>query len=218
MRHGCRVTDHDRHAGRLRRRVAAVDTGRAASVAPAGPTLPSTRASGGVVPDCILQVLSFTRTGGSLAAVLRLTNDASGESTQVKVPITSLQRRGTYLDLTLGPIDLSLPGLRVQTDEIHLVVTAQRGTTPGDPLSGPRPQTRPLRGTTSNWLAVNARREPAGTAGDAAGPPPAGVRAGRAGPRRGGGSIAALVLLVLGAAAQIAWIGGLAWVVVQVAG
>jgi hypothetical protein len=198
--------DHDRHGGWLRR-----------PVAPAGPTLHSTRASGGVVPDCTLQVLSFARTGGSLAVDVRLTNDASGESTQVKVPITSLQQRGTYLDLTLGPIDLFLPGLRVQTDQIHLVVTAQRGTPLGDPLAGPRSRAQPLRGTTSNWLAVNARREPAGTAGDAADPPPAGVRAGRAGRLRGGASIAALVLLVLGAAVQIAWIGGLAWIVVQVA-
>jgi hypothetical protein len=197
--------------------VAAVDARPAASAASAGPTLPSTRSSGGVVPDCSLHLISFTRTGGTLAAVLRLKNDASGESTQIEAPITSLQERGTYLDLTLGPIDLFLPGLRVQTDEIHLVVIAQRGTPLGDPLSGPRSRARPLRKTTSNWLAVNARREPAGTAGDAAGPPLAGVRAGRAGPLRGSASIAALVLLVLGAAVQIAWIGGLAWIVVQVA-
>jgi hypothetical protein len=108
------------------------------SAAPAGPTLPATCTSGGVSADCTLQLIAFNRSGGALGAVLRLTNEATGATTGITVPITTLQQGGTctILDLTLGPIDLFLLGLRVQTNEIHLLVTAQRGTLLGDLLCG----------------------------------------------------------------------------------
>jgi ABC-type glycerol-3-phosphate transport system substrate-binding protein len=118
--------------------VAAIGTASPATAAPAGPTLPATCTSGGVSADCTLQLIAFSRSGGTLAAVLRLTNEATAETTDIKVPITSLQQGGTctILDLTLGPIDLFLLGLRVQTNEIHLTITAQRGTLLGDLLCG----------------------------------------------------------------------------------
>jgi hypothetical protein len=109
-----------------------------ATAAPAGPVLPATCTAGGVSADCTLQLISFSRSGGGLSAVLRLTNEATGATTDIRVPITALQQGGTctILDLTLGPIDLFLLGLRIQTNEIHLTITAQRGTLLGDLLCG----------------------------------------------------------------------------------
>jgi hypothetical protein len=113
-------------------------TAPSATAAPAGPTLPAVCTSGAVSVDCTLQLIAFTRVNGTLAAVLRLTNNATGETTGITVPITALQQGGTctILDLTIGPIDLFLLGIRIQTNEIHLLVTAQRGTLLGDLLCG----------------------------------------------------------------------------------
>jgi hypothetical protein len=47
------------------------------------------------------------------------------------VPIVgTFQQTGpvcTVLDLTLGPLDLNLLGLRIQLNQIHLLITARRG-------------------------------------------------------------------------------------------
>jgi hypothetical protein len=47
------------------------------------------------------------------------------------VPIVgTFQQNGgvcTVLDLTLGPLDLNLLGLRIQLNQIHLLITARRG-------------------------------------------------------------------------------------------
>jgi hypothetical protein len=72
-----------------------------------------------------------------LNAVLQLTNNVTGQVTQILVPIT--QQQGgtcTILDLTIQPIDLFLLGLHLHTDTIHLTLTAQRGTLLGDLLCG----------------------------------------------------------------------------------
>ena len=115
-----------------------------APAAAAAPTvsLPVTCTVAGSDPvqqaPCTLTLVGFTGTGGTLSAVLRLTNGLTGQTQQFTVPITNLQQAGTctILDLTIGPIDLFLLGLRVQTNEIHLLVTAQRGTLLGDLLCG----------------------------------------------------------------------------------
>lgn len=53
-------------------------------------------------------------------------------------PIIAQQQGGTctILDLTIPPIDLFLLGIRIQTSEIRIVITAQRGTLLGDLLCG----------------------------------------------------------------------------------
>jgi hypothetical protein len=110
------------------------------SAAPATLTLPATCTSQttGLPAPCTLQLVGFSGSGGTLSAVLQLTNGLTGQTQQFTVPITNVQQGSTctILDLTLGPIDLFLLGLRVQTNEIHLLVTAQRGTLLGDLLCG----------------------------------------------------------------------------------
>jgi hypothetical protein len=112
----------------------------AASAAPqTGLTLPATctNVATGTAADCTLQLVGFTTQGGTLAAILQLTNDATGQITRIVVPIT--QQQGgtcTILDLTIQPIDLFLLGLHLHTDTIHLELTAQRGTLLGDLLCG----------------------------------------------------------------------------------
>ena len=113
-----------------------------ASAAPATLGLPVTCTVPGTDPaqpaPCTLQLVGFTGSGGTLSAVLRLTNGLTGQTQQFTVPIANLQQGSTctILDLTLGPIDLMLLGLRIQTNEIHLLITAQRGTLLGNLLCG----------------------------------------------------------------------------------
>ena len=100
---------------------------------PATCTDPST----GATVDCALTLIGFQQTGGTLNAVFLFVNEATGEATRVLVPV--LQAPGetcTILELTIEPIDLFLLGLRLQTDTIHLVLTAERGTLLGDLLCG----------------------------------------------------------------------------------
>jgi hypothetical protein len=89
---------------------------------------------------CTLELVGFTTQGGAIAAVLRFTNEATGIVTQIVVPLVpgTTQQGGTctILDLTIGPIDLELLGLRLQTNTIRLRLTAQRGTLLGDLLCG----------------------------------------------------------------------------------
>ena len=99
-----------------------------------------TQVAGGVtVPaDCTLELVGFQNAGGTLQAVLRLTNEVTGAVTRIVANVTPTQQAATctILDLTIGPIDLQLLGLRLQTNEIHVVLTAQRGTLLGDLLCG----------------------------------------------------------------------------------
>jgi hypothetical protein len=111
----------------------------AASAAPTtGLALPATcTTTGGSPVSCTLTLVGFATQGGTLNAVLQLTNNVTGQVTQILVPIT--QQPGatcTILDLTIQPIDLFLLGLHLHTDTIHLVLTAQRGTLLGDLLCG----------------------------------------------------------------------------------
>jgi hypothetical protein len=87
-----------------------------------------------------LAISRFVVRDGELAAVGTLTatiTDAAGAvvgtvTQQVTVPVTVQQSVCTILELTLGPLDLNLLGLRVQLDEVHLLITAERG--PGNLL------------------------------------------------------------------------------------
>jgi hypothetical protein len=94
----------------------------------------------GTAVDCTLQLVGFTAQNGTLQAVLRLTNNVTGQTTQIVADLTAVtqQQAGscTLLDLTIQPIDLDLLGLHLHTDTIHLVLTAQRGTLLGNLLCG----------------------------------------------------------------------------------
>jgi hypothetical protein len=114
----------------------------AAPAATTGVTLPATctDAVTAAPAACTLQLVGFTTQNGAVAAVLRLTNTATGQVTQIVVALVpGTQQQGgtcTLLDLTIQPIDLFLLGLHLHTDTIHLVLTAQRGTLLGDLLCG----------------------------------------------------------------------------------
>ena len=61
---------------------------------------------------CTLTLVGFATQGGTLSAILHLTDNVTGQVTQIVVPIT--QQQGgtcTILDLTIQPIDLLLLGL-----------------------------------------------------------------------------------------------------------
>ena len=88
--------------------------------------------------DCTVQMVGVSNVNGKLNAVLKVTNEVTGESRRVSAPITAQQQGGTctILDLTIQPIDLFLLGIHIHTDEIHIVITAERGTLLGDLLCG----------------------------------------------------------------------------------
>lgn len=114
----------------------------AAVTAPAAQaqTVPGTTCTvGAQTIPCTLELVGFTGGGGNLRAIFELTNELTGQVTRVLVPLGPIaQQQGTctILDLTIGPIDLFLLGLRLQTNEIHVTLTAQRGTLLGDLLCG----------------------------------------------------------------------------------
>jgi hypothetical protein len=116
---------------------AALTVAPAASAAPVTLPYPCTTATGTDPVSCTLELVRFTTQGGTLGAVLQLTNNVTGAVTQVVVPITA-QQAGTctILDLTIQPIDLFLLGLHLHTDRIHLFLTAQQGTLLGNLLCG----------------------------------------------------------------------------------
>lgn len=123
--------------------VATLVTAVAAAVtAPAAQaqTVPGTTCSVGTTTiPCTLELVGFAGGGGNLRAIFELTNELTGQVTRVVVPIANIvqqQETCTILDLTIGPIDLFLLGLRLQTNEIHVTLTAQRGTLLGDLLCG----------------------------------------------------------------------------------
>jgi len=87
--------------------------------------------------ECTVKMVGFNNAGGQLSAVLEVTNEVTGQSRRVSAPITAQQGETcTILELTIGPIDLFLLGIRIQTNEIHILITAQRGTLLGDLLCG----------------------------------------------------------------------------------
>jgi hypothetical protein len=90
--------------------------------------------------SCTLALVGFTSQNGTVQAVLSLTNNVTGQVTQIVADLTAItQQQGgscTLLDLTIQPIDLDLLGLHLHTDTIHLVLTAQRGTLLGNLLCG----------------------------------------------------------------------------------
>lgn len=110
-----------------------------AAQAQAGLNIPATctNPTTGQAVDCTLELVGFTTQGGTLNAVFLFTNEVTGQVTRIVVPVTQQQGETcTILELTIGPIDLFLLGLRLETDTIHLVLTAERGTLLGDLLCG----------------------------------------------------------------------------------
>jgi hypothetical protein len=90
----------------------------------------------------VLTITQFADQGGTLVAIGQLTGKATGSgnrrggtervSGEVVVPVTVVpgsqdvqaQVICTILDLTLGPIDLNILGLRLQTNTIRILLTA----------------------------------------------------------------------------------------------
>ena len=84
---------------------------------------------------CTVQLTGFQVVGGQPNAVLNIVNGAGDVVATITTPLTGLlQATGTcqILDLHLGPINLDLLGLVVQTNAIHLQITAVSG--PGNLL------------------------------------------------------------------------------------
>jgi hypothetical protein len=93
-------------------------------------------ATNGTVNIAGFNLASFQVINGQLMAVGSLvgtatntaTNQTSNFVTQVAVPVSDPASSCDILHLTLGPINLNLLGLVVQTNEIHLDITAQQGS------------------------------------------------------------------------------------------
>jgi len=86
----------------------------------------------GTVSGITANVVRFINQNGQLAAVIELRNAAGELIDTVTDVIEPNQASCTILDLTIGPLDLNLLGLRIQTNEIHILITAQPG--PGNLL------------------------------------------------------------------------------------
>jgi hypothetical protein len=107
-------------------------TATPASAATSGIALPvgCTTATGGA---CTVTLTGFQVVNGTLQAVLQATDAAGNLIGTVTAPVTGTTGgQCTILDLTVGPINLDLLGLVVQTNTIHLQITAQQG--PGNLL------------------------------------------------------------------------------------
>jgi hypothetical protein len=119
--------------------VSMVAIGLAAFAATAAP---SKAATGVVLPvgcttaagaPCTVTLTGFQVVDGTLQAVLQATDAAGNLLGTVTAPVTGTAGgQCTILDLTVGPINLDLLGLVVQTNTIHLQITAQQG--PGNLL------------------------------------------------------------------------------------
>jgi len=114
-----------------------------AAGATAAPAPVSTTFTNGNVLTGQFTPTSFVNQGGTLTAIGTFTGtlkDASGAvlqtftNTATSAAVTNAAPNGscTILDLTLGPLNLNLLGLVVQTNQIHLTITAQQG--PGNLL------------------------------------------------------------------------------------
>ena len=101
-------------------------------------TLPTTNCTIATVlggGTCSVQLTGFQVINGQLNAVLNIVNSAGNVLATVTTPVTGIfQGTGTceILDLTIGPIHLDLLGLVVDTNAIHLRITAEAG--PGNLL------------------------------------------------------------------------------------
>jgi hypothetical protein len=117
--------------------IAAVCLFPAASSAQAAPGAVDLTGQTSCSVACSVQLVGFNNAGGTLNAVLEVTNEVTGQTKRVFAPITA-QQGGTctILELTIRPIDLFLLGISIHIDQIHLVITAERGTLLGDLLCG----------------------------------------------------------------------------------
>ena len=97
-----------------------------------GITVPVTCTTASGEAQCTLTLIGFRAVGNTLQAVFRFVNTTTGQATTILVPVGNISGSCQILDLTIGPINLELLGLRVQTNTIHLQVTAQAG--PGNLL------------------------------------------------------------------------------------
>jgi hypothetical protein len=94
--------------------------------------------AGGVTAPCTLTatLTGFTAQNGQLLAQVTatLTNLTTGvtQTVNLLLPVTVNGASCSILDLTIGPIHLDLLGLIVDTNAIHLQITAQQG--PGNLL------------------------------------------------------------------------------------
>jgi hypothetical protein len=87
--------------------------------------------------DCTVELVAFNNVRGNLHAVLRVTNEATGQTRRTSAPIAQQQGGSCLiLEITIPPIDIFLLGIRIQTDTIHIRITAERGTLLGDLLCG----------------------------------------------------------------------------------
>ena len=99
-----------------------------------GITLPTTNCTLSAVlggGNCSVQLTGLQNIAGQPNAVLNLLNSAGNVVSTVTVPLQGiLQASGTcsILDLNIGPIHLDLLGLVVDTNAIHLQITAQPGS------------------------------------------------------------------------------------------
>lgn len=121
--------------------LAAAPLSASAQAAPTGVSVPVNTpltAGGTTLGNLVgtLNITSFTNQGGQLIANGTLTGTVTNAAGQlvttltnqaVSVPVTSASGSCTILNLTLGPINLDLLGLVVQTNTIHLQITAQQG-------------------------------------------------------------------------------------------
>jgi len=90
--------------------------------------------SGGIL-DGTFTITNITTEAGQLIANGVFTGTANGQSitSAAQAPINAAQANTcTILDLTLGPLHLDLLGLVVDLNQVHLVITAERG--PGNLL------------------------------------------------------------------------------------
>lgn len=107
----------------------------ASAQAPAPPVDLTERAT---CVDCTVEMVGVSNAGGTLKAVLEVTNQTTGQTRRISAPITVQQQGGSclILEITIPPIDIFLLGIRIQTDTIHIRITAERGTLLGDLLCG----------------------------------------------------------------------------------
>lgn len=90
-------------------------------------------ATTGTVAGGTLSITKFLDQNGTLAASGILKNGSGATVAGFTTPVTATPGSTcTILDLTLGPLDLNLLGLRIQTNQINLTITAQQG--PGNLL------------------------------------------------------------------------------------
>jgi hypothetical protein len=80
---------------------------------------------------CTVQLTGFEVIGGTANAVLNVVNSAGNVVSTVTAPLTAITGAAnaacTILDLTIGPIHLDLLGLVIDTNMIHLTITAVPG-------------------------------------------------------------------------------------------